>query len=1113
MSPEAAIQEYVKNVEQAYRAGNATEHTYRPYLKTLLESLVRGITAVNEPKRVACGAPDYAITRADPSGPITVGWVEAKDIGVSLDETERTDQLKNRYLPNLPNLVLTDYVEFRWYVDGKLRLRARLGALGAGRKLTWDADGARAVGDLLTAMLGQQAPRITSADDLARRMARMAHMIKNVAFETLHSDAPEGRTAREALADLREAFKTTLIPDLTDEAFTDMFAQTLAYGMFAARYNHTGPQPFTAQDAVREIPHSNPFLRRLFATIEGPDLADAPYSGFVEDLARVLAGADMAVILRDFGKRTRTEDPIVHFYEPFLQAYDPKLRELRGVYYTPDPVVSYITRSVDAILKRDFAASDGLADGQVMLLDPACGTGTFLSRVVSRIRDRFMASNNAGAWPGYVRERLLPRVFGFELLMAPYAMAHLRLGMQLAGLDLPEGDRDRWGVRAGENERLGVYLTNTLEEAAFHSNLLMGKYISDEANAAARVKRDAPVMVVLGNPPYSGTSANNGRWISALLRGEDLTGTQGETLRERGKGIPTANYFMVDGDPLGERNPKWLNDDYVKFIRFAQWRIERTGHGVLAFITNHGYLDNPTFRGMRQSLMQSFDDIYLLDLHGNSKKKERDPEGGADVNVFDIQQGVAIGIFIRRRGAQRLRSARIHHAHLYGERQHKYDWLEAHDQTNTAWTDVQPQSPFYLFIPQDRALEAEYGAYWRITDVLPVNVLGFQTHRDAFAIDFDERALRQRITEMRDTRASDQQFAEKYELTDNRDWQLAKARQALRNDANWESHLVRCLYRPFDWRASYFDEVAMDYPRRELRQHVAGRRNPCLLTSRQTATLGYRHAWVADVVANDCAISTTSREANQVFPLYLYPNGNVKDLWASSETASNAPGGRRANLAPAFITALTGRLGMAWVADGRGDRVATVGPEDVFSYLYAIFSAPSYRARYAEFLKSDFPRAPLTSDADLFRALCGLGDQLTGDHLLERALPAIVGYPVGGDNRVEAVRYVAPDAAQGRKGRVYINNDQYFEGVAPDVWAFHVGGYQVAEKWLKDRKNRTLSYTDIEHYGKTVAALADTLRLMAAIDEVIEDHGGWPLDGAAGSGDVARPATVARRRG
>jgi predicted helicase len=459
--------------------------------------------------------------------------------------------------------------------------------------------------------------------------------------------------------------------------------------------------------------------------------------------------------------------------------------ELRGVYYTPEPVVSYIVRSVDALLRQHFDCPDGLADTstvaytaldehgnaqqktspRVLLLDPACGTGTFLYNVIEHIRESYRRTGNAGMWSGYVREHLLPRLFGFELLMAPYAMAHLKLGMQLAAVDLPRAARATWAYDFQSDERLGLYLTNTLEEAMKRSEIMFGRFISDEANEAAKVKQDYPVMVVLGNPPYSGHSANKSEWIASLLRGR--VGKAG-------------SYFEVDGQPLGERNPKWLNDDYVKFIRFAQWRIEQTGYGILAFITNHSYLDNPTFRGMRQSLMQSFDEIYVLNLHGNSKKREIAPDGSKDENVFDIQQGVAISIFVKRQKSMNAPQVpTIHYTDLWGPREvyertgqiqqligGKYYWLAEHDVKTTEWKRLKPDSPYYLFVPQDADSRAEYERAWKVTEMMPVNVLGFQTHRDFFAIDFDEMALRQRISEMRDKYLSNKEYAEKYKLTD-----------------------------------------------------------------------------------------------------------------------------------------------------------------------------------------------------------------------------------------------------------------------------------------------------------------------------------------------------------
>ncbi|MBI1955739.1 MAG: hypothetical protein HYS38_05045, partial [Acidobacteria bacterium] len=863
----------------------------------------------------------------------------------------------------------------------------------------------------------------------------------------------------------------------------------------------------------------------------------------------------------------------------FLAAYDPKLREARGVYYTPEPVVSYIVRSVDYLLKTRFGCPNGLADTatveyereeasggkakkvkatapRVLILDPACGTGTFLYTVIDLIREEFRKQGNAGMWSGYVRNHLLPRIFGFELLMAPYAVAHFKLGMQLAGQDLHPGLREKWAYDFSGDVRLGVYLTNTLEEATKKVEMLFGSWIAHEANAAVRIKRELPILVVMGNPPYSGHSANRSYLERIVNPGEKYQTLRGRTevakrkLKIRQKtfiGQLIEDYKKVDGKGLGERNPKWLQDDYVKFIRWGQWRIERTGAGILAFITNNGYLDNPTFRGMRQQLMKAFTEIYILDLHGSSKKRETAPDGSPDKNVFDIQQGVTLGIFVKEPGKKS--PAKVYHAELWGLRESKYRTLFSTQMESTKWTQLQPQSPLYLFVPQDTGLRVEYEQGWKITEAMPVNVLGFQTHRDHFAVDFDESVLRARIEDLRDEDKEDLQHKAKsdeelrtlYNLSDNRDWKLADARKQAREDNEWEKHFTECLYRPFDWRPCYFSTVAMDYPRRELLDHVANRANLCLLSSRQQATLGYRHVWVSKDPANDCVVSTTSREANQVFPLYLYPSteGETPTQWPTG------PGRRQPNLNPDFVAELQKRLGLSFVPDGKWDLKKTFGPEDVFNYIYAVFHSPTYRTRYAEFLKSDFPRVPLTSDVKLFRSLCGLGAELVALHLLEspKLTKPIARFPVKGTNLVDKgfPKYVAPgepEPGTGKKlsaGRVYISKaeprspladpstslpstalgtgragtvrkplaypstalgagsrgsdgateGQYFEGVPPEVWNFHIGGYQVCEKWLKDRRGRTLRYDDQLHYSKVVTALQETIRLMAAIDAAI----------------------------
>jgi hypothetical protein len=635
---------YLRAVQADLTNGIATEHTYRPALKAFLESLDTGIVATNEPKRIECGAPDFTVSRQTGHGLLTLGYVEAKDVGTDLAAIERDSQRVNpatrdgqqlkRYRQALPNLVLTDYLEFRWYVGDQRRTIARLASVDNRGRLVADQEDDNAALALLADFLAHQPQPIAGPKELAERMARLTHLIRDVVVEAF-----ERGVASATLRGLRDAFAEVLIPNLSAADFADMFAQTLSYGLFAARLEHDPSRgPFRRQAAAYEIPRTNPFLRHLFGTIAGPDLDEEPFVGLVDDLAQLLATTDMAAVLADFGKREARTDPVMHFYETFLAAYDPALRERRGVYYTPEPVVSYIVRSVDHLLRTRFNCPDGLGDTsavtyastaasgksepaqgpKVLVLDPACGTGTFLYAVIDLIRSEFMRQGNAGKWSGYVREAILPRLFGFELLMAPYAMAHLKLGMQLSAKDLPEEQRGDWGYDFATGERLGVYLTNTLEEAIKRSQMLMGQFISEEANAAADIKREKPIMVVLGNPPYSNFGMlNKGKWIEDLL--EDY---------KRG---------------LQEKKLN-LDDDFIKFIRFGQWRVERTEAGILAMITNHVFLDGISHRRMRESLMDTFSEIFILDLHGNSRKTEYPPSEVANENVFDIQQGVSIGV-------------------------------------------------------------------------------------------------------------------------------------------------------------------------------------------------------------------------------------------------------------------------------------------------------------------------------------------------------------------------------------------------------------------------------------------------------------------------------------
>ncbi len=874
-SPVPLLHTYVRSIETAYRTGHATEHTYRSDLQRLIETLAPGVTAINEPKRIACGAPDLIVTRQQ----TPLGYIETKDIGISLNQVERSDEMK-RYLESLGNLILTDYLEFRWYVAGQPRMHVRLTKTNAKAKWQADPDGLQQFGSLLQSFMLAPIPTITSPKDLAMRMAALAQLIRDTISRAFRSEEGGG-----SLHTQMEGFRKVLLPGLDPDQFADMYAQTICYGLFAARCNSKPGVAFTREHAAYDIPKTNPFLRKMFGHIAGSDLDDR-IAWAVDDLAETLNRADINAILRDFGKHTRQEDPVVHFYETFLAVYDPKMREARGVYYTPEPVVSYMVRSVDSLLKQDFGLPDGLADAskititgkdgegepqdkevhKVQILDPATGTGTFLYSIIDHIHATF--KGNQGMWSGYVSQHLLPRLFGFELLMAPYAVAHMKLGLQLA-----ETHYD-----FHSSERLGVYLTNTLEGGFEGGQIPFAEWLVEEAAAAGGVKYNAPVMVVIGNPPYSYESKNIGPWISALVR----------------------DYYQVDGQPLKERNPKGLRDDYVKFIRFAQWRIQQTGYGILAYISNHRYLTNPTFPGMRQSLMNTFDHLYLLNLHGSTKPKEVPPPGLTDQNVFDIQQGVSIGIFVKY-APHNKKGCTVSYADLWGPRESKYAWLSSHDVATTQWQELTPRTPVYSFIPQDRSLSQEYESGWKLTAMMPVNSVGLYTARDGLAIQETKSDLRAVLKDFISLPV--ETAREKYNLgPDSRDWQVALAQKDVRSSKLSEERMQPIAYRPFDTRFTYYTGVSRGVicmPRPEVMQHMIAGENQAICFMRNSREQIVSNFFVARYLA-DKTILSSADNAN-VAPLYLYPNSRSPELFnIDTDKPPDGPGGRRPNLSPAF---------------------------------------------------------------------------------------------------------------------------------------------------------------------------------------------------------------------
>ncbi len=916
---------------------------------------------------------------------------------------------------------------------------------------------------------------IRTSKELSVELARFARQTRELVREVYGYEAESGSLHR-----LHESFRTVLIQDLDVDGFADMVAQTIAYGLFSARV--TGEEVLGLAHLEAMVPNTNPFLKELFAEftkLSGHDKHQIDFDELgVSDLVDLLNTTDIEAILRDFGRQTGggVEDPVIYFYELFLDEYDKQQRVKRGEFYTPKPVVSYIVRSVDKLLRDELDCSDGLADTstmewkgkawpKVMILDPATGTGTFLETVIEVIhetmtkkwqREGLTESQIHAAWNAYVPKHLLPRLHGFELMMAPYSVAHMKLGLKLR----------ETGYEFKSDERLRVFLTNTLEEAQDFSGRLYADFLAHEAEAANEVKKAVPVTVVIGNPPYSGVSENKGEWISRLIEA----------------------YKQVDGQPLGERK-HWLNDDYVKFMRVGQWYVERSGRGVFSFITNHGYLDNPTFRGMRQSLLQTFSDFSVLDLHGNVKKGEKTPEGGKDENVFDIQQGVAIGTGVKT--SSKIALGKMQHADLWGSRESKYGWLSAKHFETTEWSELTPTSPTYPMVPRQNLGIAEYESWWRISEIMPLNTTGIVTARDKFVIDTHPQPLLGRIREFLDGSYTDEEVKARLNLKENYAWRVAEARRALGRAVSatpsLDTFLEPLLYRPFDRRLIFYQPAVVWRTRNKVMYHMLAGDNLGLITVRQQSQQGipWTLVGVTDQMIESSAISNKTKEINSLLPLYVYPrSGELLDTEKSERTP---------NLSLRFITELSAQLGLRFVTNSKGDLEETFGAEDVFNYIYAIFHAPTYRMRYAEFLKQDFPRLPLTSDLNLFSVLSQWGEDLVSLHLMRSSSldnPNIT-FPQSGSNVMEKAKY-DPEG-----NRIYLNKEgQHFDNVPEETWNVQVGSYQVLNKWLKDRKGRVLSTEDIEHYRKVVAALHETRQIMQEIDEVIEAHGGWPLPGS-----------------
>jgi predicted helicase len=1033
------LHQYIDSINKRYTLGNATEHTFRGDLQNLLESLVPAIHATNEPKRQNCGAPDYILTMND----IPVGFIEAKDIGdKDLDGIKKTGNKEqfDRYKASLNNIIFTDYLDFHLYRDGQFVRKIAIGEVndkGTIIPLTENFDAfALFIKDFCT-HIGQT---IKSSKTLAKMMAGKARLLSQIIEKALNSD--EDNDEDSTLKDQMHAFKQILIHDITAKGFADVYAQTITYGMFAARLHDPTLPTFSRQEAFELIPKSNPFLKKLFGYIAGLDL-DERIRWIVDDLVQIFLACNVEEMLSGYGKTTKMEDPIIHFYEDFLSEYDPALRKARGVWYTPQPVVNFIVRAVDDILKQEFGLSQGLADKsmttikveqqgkkikkdvhKVQILDPATGTGTFLAEVVKHIYKKFQGQQ--GIWSNYVEQHLLPRLNGFELLMASYAMAHLKLDLLLT----------ETGYKPTTNQRFRVFLTNSLEESHPDTGTLFANWLSAEANEANYIKRDTPVMCIIGNPPYSVSSTNKSDWIQNLITD-----------------------YKKD---LNERKIN-LDDDYIKFIRFGQYFIDKNGSGVLAYISNNSFIDGLTHRQMRKHLLESFDTIYILDLHGNAKKKETSLDGSADQSVFDIMQGVSINIFVKTGKKKKNELGKVLHLDLQGKREYKYGFLNENSINSISWNLLKYTKPNYFFVQKNFDKISDYEEGFKV-DELMNGVSGIETKRDHFAIDFDLEKLRLRINDFIENEYSEIERKKKFDLRDN-EWIVEDAVKELKKQKKTSIAFVPCLTRPFDLRWIVYNRIILSRDRGYL---MAGmnKYNLGIILGRQSkedfATLLTKSVCTHKIV--------TVYDRSFMFPLYFYPDSKGQESIGGAME-------RVPNLNAEIVQQIADKLGMKFTNEKESTK-NTFAPIDILDYIYAVLHSPTYREKYKEFLKIDFPRVPYPKDKATFAKLVKLGGQIREIHLLESAVVEnyITQYPIDGNNMVGKVKY--------QDDKVYINESQYFDNVPLIAWEFYIGGYQPAQKWLKDRKDRTLDFDDILHYQKIIVALSETARLMKEIDRI-----------------------------
>lgn len=1014
---------------------------------------------------------------------LTLGYIENKRVNANLDNIIKSDQIL-KYTKLSPNIILTDYLRFILLsLNDKNEIiickEVKICSLDEIKSVIKNQSlletKTKELNELFAIFFSKIPNPINSALDFANHLSLRTRILKD---ELLLS------SKNETLLSLFNTFKETLYKELSYEEFCDSFAQTLTYSLFLAKLNNDTAKEIDLNNAKKFIPKSFPLIRSMSGFLDDSFENLENIKWLLEEIINIINHIDITSIIKELNKTGEKDlfnrsilsthkDPYLHFYETFLASYDPKLREVRGVYYTPAPVVNFIINAIDEALKQDFNHKKGLSealDKNITLLDFATGTGTFLLEAFRKALEPINKNS-----VNYNPKALIDKFCGFEFLIAPYTIAHLKISQSF---------KEEFNSPLNDDESLKIALTNTLyfksisKEQNDQNTLFTLIDLTKEFKKAQKIKEEQ-ILIITGNPPYSGASSNKGLCEDEIKISYGLEPSKANLSKEQKKYInlyfqektkQNTNTFkaIYEKHKLeNEKNPKWLLDDYVKFIRFAQSKIDSQENGIFAFISNNSFLDNPTFRGMRYSLMQSFDKIYILNLHGDTRKKEKAPDGSKDDNVFDIMQGVSINIFIKQNS--KVKNTKIYYHDLYGKRKDKYEFLYENDLNSIKWTLVKNNEPFYLFLPQNNDLLEEYNKGISVKDMFMLSSTGICTQRDSVTIQKTKQDIVNLVNDF--CKLDEVTLKEKYNIEkDGRDWQLSKAINSLKNT---KGAFKQVAYRPFDPCWTYYNGESrsfMAYPRDEVMEHFLENENIGLICNRTVSLQTFNHNFITQYIA-DLHILETGNASAYIFPLYLYPTTRSKKFLKKENPNFNEENftSKIENFKESFRT---------FIDEFYKEKFS---PEDILGYIYAVLFHKIYREKYLDFLKIDFPKIPFTKDKNTFKNLSKLGLKLVNLHLLKNdELDFNVGEALFKDIKnknfkIQKIKY-NKDTKE-----LFINESLYFNKVSPEIYEFKIGGYAVLDKYLKSHKEEDI---DHKHFTLIIQTLDETLKIQDEISKI-----------------------------